>query len=53
MIPQSYLIGFVRLKSPYTGDNMKQLTEDVLDRYDLKEKVFKIITDNASSMIKV
>lgn len=43
---------FVRLKSPHTGDTIKQLTEDVLNRYDIKEKVFKIIADNASSMIK-
>ena len=31
MMPQSCLIGFVRLKSSYTGDNIEQLTEDVLD----------------------
>ncbi|CAM4895123.1 unnamed protein product [Rotaria socialis] len=52
MIPQAYLIDFVRLKSPHTGENIQQLTEDVLDEFEIKEKVFKIITDNASSMIK-
>ena len=52
MMPQSYLIGFVRMKSPHTAENIQQLTEDVLDRDDIKEKIFKIITDNASSMIK-
>ncbi|CAM4841257.1 unnamed protein product [Rotaria magnacalcarata] len=52
MMSQAYLLDFVRHKSPHTGENIKQLTEDVLDRFEIKEKVFKIITDNASSMIK-
>jgi hypothetical protein len=52
MTPQAYLIDFIRFKSPHTGENIQQLTEDVLERFNMKEKVFKIITDNASSMIK-
>jgi hypothetical protein len=50
--PQAFLIDFVRLKGPHTGENIHQTTEFILDRYNLKEKVYKIVTDNASSMIK-
>lgn len=42
----------MRLKHPHTGDNIYQLTEDVLDRFNIKEKVFKVVTDNASNMNK-
>ncbi|CAF2562524.1 unnamed protein product [Rotaria sp. Silwood2] len=52
MQPESYLIDFVRLKSPHTGENIHQTTEGILDRFNIKEKVYKIVTDNASSMIK-
>ena len=52
MIPQAYLIDFVRMKSPRTSDNIQRQTEYVLDSYNIKEKVFRIITDNASNMIK-
>jgi len=52
MIPQAYLIDFLRFKSPHTSENIQQLTEEVLERFNIKDKVFKIITDNASSMIK-
>ena len=51
-IPQVFLIDFVRFKSPHTGEHIQQATEDVLDRFGLKEKVFRIVTDNASTMIK-
>ena len=51
-IPQVFLIDFVRFRSPHTGENIQQTTEDVLDRFGLKEKVFGIVTDNASTMIK-
>jgi hypothetical protein len=52
MIPQAYLIDFLRFKAPHSGETIQRLTEDVLNRFNIKEKVFKIITDNASSMIK-
>jgi hypothetical protein len=52
MEPQSFLIDFVRLKSPHTSENIYQMTECVLDRFNIKEKVYRIITDNAPSMIK-
>lgn len=52
MLPQAYLIDFVRLKSPHTGENIQRATEYVLDRFNIREKVYRIITDNAASMIK-
>ena len=52
MLPQAYLIDFVRLKSPHTGEQIQQATEYVLDRFNIREKVYRIITDNAASMIK-
>lgn len=51
MEPESYLIDFIRLKS-HTGEHIQQTTESILDRYDIKEKVYKVVTDNAASMIK-
>ena len=52
MKPETILIDFLRLKSPHNGENIRRLTEEVLDRYDIKEKIFKIVTDNASTMTK-
>jgi hypothetical protein len=52
MLPQAYLIDFVRLKSPHTGEHIQRATEYVLDRFNIREKVYRIITDNAASMIK-
>jgi hypothetical protein len=52
MEPKAYLIDFVRLKSPHTAENIHQTTESVLDHFNIKEKIYKIVTDNASSMIK-
>lgn len=52
MLPQAHLIDFLRFKSPHTGENIQQITEDVVDRFGLKDKVFRIVTDNASTMIK-
>ena len=52
MLPQAYLIDFVRMKSPHTSDNIQRQTEYVLDSFNIKEKVFRIITDNASNMVR-
>jgi len=45
--PQTYLIDFVRFKSPHTGENIHQMAECILDRFNIKEKVYRIVTDNA------
>lgn len=52
MIPQAYLIDFVRMKSPHTSENIQRQTEYILDSYNIKEKVFRIITDNAANMVR-
>ena len=52
MVSQACLIDFVRTKSPHTSENIQRFAEYVLDRYNIKRKVYRIITDNASSMIK-
>jgi hypothetical protein len=52
MEPQSYLLDFVRLKSPHTGENIHHITESILDQFNIKDKVYRVVTDNASSMIK-
>jgi BED zinc finger len=52
MLPQAYLVDFVRMKSPHTSENIQRQTEYVLDSFNIKEKVFRIITDNASNMIR-
>lgn len=52
MEPQVLLIDLVRLKSPHTGENIYRTTERVLDHFNLKEKVFRIVTDNAAAMKK-
>ncbi|CAF3753693.1 unnamed protein product [Rotaria socialis] len=49
---QAYLIDFLRLKSLHTSENIQQMTDEVLERFKIKKKVFRIVTDNASSMIK-
>lgn len=49
---QTFLLDFVRFKSPHSGEKIHQITEDVLERFGLKEKLFRIVTDNASAMIK-
>ena len=51
-LPQAYLIDFLRIKSPHTSDKIQTLTETVLDQFKIRSKVFRIITDNAASMIK-
>ncbi|CAF1208015.1 unnamed protein product [Adineta steineri] len=52
MKPDTCLIDFVRLKGSHTADNIYRTTERVLDHYNLKEKIFKIVTDNAANMVK-
>lgn len=55
MTPQTFLLDFLRIKSLHTVLNIEHLTEDVLEKFNIKEKekIYKIIKDNASNMIKV
>jgi len=52
MIPKTCLIDFIRIKSAHTAINIQHLTEDVLENFNIKEKIFKIVTDNAANMVK-
>lgn len=52
MAPQTCLIDFFRIKCPHTGINIQHLTEEVLEKFNIKDKIFKVVTDNASNMIK-
>ncbi|CAF1579247.1 unnamed protein product, partial [Didymodactylos carnosus] len=51
-IPQALLLNFSRLKGPHTGENIRNITEEILENLKIKHKVYRIITDNAASMLK-
>ncbi|CAF2019737.1 unnamed protein product [Rotaria magnacalcarata] len=51
-VPQALLLDFLRLKGPHTGENIQNITIQILDNMKIKGKVYRIITDNACSMIK-
>ena len=52
MEPQTYLLLHCdRLKS-HTDEHIHETTEWILDRFNIKEKIYTILTDNASSIIK-
>ncbi len=51
-MPQTVLLDFVRLKGRHTAENIRNTTENILEKLNLTEKVYRIITDNASNMIK-
>ncbi|CAF3189346.1 unnamed protein product [Rotaria socialis] len=51
-IPQAFLLDFCRLKGSHTGDNVRNMTEKILEGLQITHKVYRIITDNAASMIK-
>ncbi|CAF4680903.1 unnamed protein product, partial [Didymodactylos carnosus] len=50
--PQALLLDIVRLKGSHSAENIRNTTEQILDRLSINDKVYKIITDNGSSMIK-
>lgn len=52
MTPRAYLIDLLRFKSPHNSEAICKLTEDILDKFNLKNKVFRIVTDNAAAMVK-
>ena len=49
---QAVLLDFVRLKCRHTGENIRNVTEDILEKLKITRKIYRIITDNASNMIK-
>jgi len=46
------LLKFVRLKGPHTGENIRNVTKDILEELGISRKIYRVITDNASNMIK-
>ncbi|CAF1443636.1 unnamed protein product [Didymodactylos carnosus] len=51
-VPQACLLDFVRLKGSHNAESLRQTTRRIVERLGLKDKIFRIITDNAASMIK-
>ncbi|CAF1379579.1 unnamed protein product, partial [Didymodactylos carnosus] len=51
-VPQACLLDFVRLKGSHNVESLRQTTSRIVERLGLKDKIFRIITDNAASMIK-
>lgn len=49
---QAVLLDFIRLKGRHTGEHIRSITEEILERLNISEKVYRIITDNASNMVK-
>ena len=52
LMPQAALLDFIRFKGRHTAENIRNITENILDKWNLTEKIYRIITDNASNMIK-
>ena len=50
--PQAILLRFVRLKGKHTNENIRNVTKDILDELDISRKIYRVITDNASNIIK-
>ncbi|CAF1410431.1 unnamed protein product [Adineta ricciae] len=51
-VPQALLLDFLRFKGAHTAENIHNITEQILDKLEIKDKVFRIVTDNAANMIK-
>lgn len=52
MLPRAYLIDLIRFRSPHNYEAINQLTQEALERFNIQSKIFRIVTDNASSMKK-
>ena len=50
--PQAVLLRFVGLKGKHTAENIRNVTKDILDELDISRKIYRVITDNGSNMIK-
>ncbi|CAM4844568.1 unnamed protein product, partial [Rotaria magnacalcarata] len=51
-LPRAILLDFLRLRRSHTGENIRHVTEEILKKWRIEQKVFRIITDNAASMVK-
>lgn len=50
--PQALLLDFERIKGPYTAENIRSATKEMLEKFRITDKIYRIITDNASNIIK-
>ncbi|CAF2140723.1 unnamed protein product [Rotaria magnacalcarata] len=50
--PLALLLDFSRLKGSHTGENIHLVTDEILGNLKVRNKVYRIITDNAASMVK-
>ena len=50
--PQALLLDFERIKGPHTAENIRSATKEMLEKFRITDKIYRIITDNASNMIK-
>ena len=50
--PHAVLLRFVRLKGKHTAENIRNVTKDILEELEISRKIYRVITDNESNMIK-
>ena len=50
--PQALLLEFLRIKSQHTAEKIRNTTKDILEKSNAVGKIYRVITDNASNMIK-
>ena len=48
----SYLLACKQILGPHTAENILANFEEILDEFDVRAKVFKVVTDNTSNMKK-
>ena len=48
----SYLLACKQILGSHTADNIYSHYEELVDEYNIRDKLFKIVTDNASNMKK-
>ena len=46
------LLRFVRMKGKHTAENIRNVAKDILEELEISRKIYRVITDNASNMIK-
>ena len=50
--PHAVLLRFVRLKGKHTAENIRNVTKGILEELEISRQIYRVITDNASNMIK-
>ena len=46
------MLKFLRLKRKHTAENIRNVTKAILEELEINRKVYRVITDNTSNMIK-